>query len=68
MIYSEYEMLCKMFLSRKLAAEPHKVTTITFNKLGRGVVGITLTSGEHSTFTDYTKARDWCLSKEIKHL
>lgn len=68
MVYSEYDMLCKMFLSPKLAAECHKVTSISFNTLGRGVVGIALKNGKSSTFTEYSEARNWCISQGVKYI
>ena len=68
MVYSEYEMLCKMFLCHKLAAESNKVGAISFNTLGKGVVGIALENGEHEKFTDYSEARNWCINKGVKYV
>ena len=68
MVYSEYEMLCKMFLSHKLAAESNKVGAISFNTLGKGVVGISLKNGEDKTFKEYSEARDWCINKGVKYV
>ena len=68
MLYSQYEMLCSMFLSRKLAAESNKVGAISFNIFGKGVVGIALENGEHKTFTEYSEACYWCINKGVKHV